>query len=106
MDGAGTMIDHAYDHEGKVYVDVTAVFHKDGKRLNRYTVMDIEPVAFVWEDGEQYEISRVTDVCRAASRRAGGAGLRYTVNVRGKETYLFLEEDRWFMERLTGRSTA
>jgi len=74
----------------KVYVDVTAIFRKDGRLL---------PVSFVWEDGRKYEIERVLDITRAASLKAGGTGIRYTCMVHGHETYLFLEEDRWFMER-------
>jgi hypothetical protein len=74
----------------KIYVDVLAMFHKDGRLI---------PVSFEWEDGRKYEIDRVLDVTRAASLKAGGTGMRYTCSVRGHETYLFLEEDRWFMER-------
>ena len=29
----------------------------------------------------------------------GGAGIRYTVRIQNRETYLFLEENRWFVER-------
>jgi hypothetical protein len=61
--------------------------------------MYVEPVAFVWEDGTRYKVDSVIDMRRAASLKAGGVGMRYTVNVRGKETFMFLEEDRWFMER-------
>ena len=74
----------------KVYIRVTAEFHEDGRLL---------PVSFVWEDGRKYEIDRVLDITRAASLKAGGTGMRYTCSVYGHETYLFLEEDRWFMER-------
>ena len=45
------------------------------------------------------EIDRVLDVRPAASLKAGGAGLRYTVRIGRTETYLFLEETRWFVER-------
>jgi hypothetical protein len=41
----------------------------------------------------------VTDVCRAASLKAGGVGMRYTCMVRNHQTYLFYEDGRWFMER-------
>jgi len=92
------MIDHRYDHPGKVYVDVYARHLKEGRRVCG-RVMYVEPVAFVWEDGARYKIESVTDMRRAASLKAGGVGMRYTVTVRGKETYMFLEEDRWFMER-------
>lgn len=74
----------------KVLVPVLAEFDTDGA---------LKPISFVWEDGTRYTIDKVLDVRRAASLKAGGAGLRYTCVVRGRETYLFREEDRWFMER-------
>lgn len=74
----------------KVYVTVKAQFSPDGR---------LRPLCVEWEDGRTYEIDRVLDVRRAASLKAGGAGLRYTVSIKGKETYLFLEEDRWFVQR-------
>ena len=80
------------DH--KVYVDVNEDRLKDGRLI---------PLSFVWEDGQRYEIDRVLDIRQAASLKAGGAGLRYTIRVRNKETFMFLEEDgglhKWFMER-------
>lgn len=79
-----------YCHPHKVYVSVKAVFHSDG---------GFKPVSFIWEDGQEYEISRVTDIRRAASLKAGGSGIRYTCRVENREVYLFLEEDRWFMEK-------
>ena len=46
-----------------------------------------------------YEIQRVTDVCRAASLKAGGAGMRYTCIVDGRESHLYYEDNNmWFME--------
>ena len=78
----------------KVYVDVTENRLKDGSLI---------PLSFVWEDGNRYEVDRILEVRPAASLKAGGAGLRYTIRVRSRETYMFLEEDRgvskWFMER-------
>lgn len=79
-----------YNNPNKVYVSVKAVFYPDG---------GFEPTSLVWEDGREYAIDRVTDIRRAASLKAGGTGIRYTCKVRGKEVWLFLEEDRWFMER-------
>lgn len=40
----------------------------------------------------------MVDVRPAASLKAGSVGIRYTVSVFGKETYIFLEENRWFVE--------
>ena len=82
------------ENDYKVYVDVNEDRHKDG---------GITPRSFVWEDGNRYKIDKVLNVRPAASLKAGGVGLRYTVRVGGRETYLFLEEDKtgakWFMER-------
>ena len=78
----------------KVYVDVNEDRLKDGKVI---------PLSFVWEDGSRYEIDRILEIRPAASLKAGGAGLRYTIRVRHRETFMFLEEDdgvsKWFMER-------
>ena len=69
----------------KRYVDVVAKFDTDGKIL---------PVKVIWYD------ARVRDIRRAASLKAGGAGIRYTCRINGKETYIFLEENRWFVEEI------
>lgn len=73
----------------KVYVDVIVKHKKDGSK---------RPLTIEWIDGRTYEIAKVKDVRPAASLKAGGAGIRYTVIIDNKETYLFLEEDRWFVE--------
>nr|AMP51046.1 hypothetical protein [uncultured bacterium] len=36
--------------------------------------------------------------CRATSGKFGGGGIRYTVQIRGKESFLFHEGDKWFVE--------
>lgn len=74
----------------KVFVEVTAKFDTDGI---------LTPLSLVWEDGTIYEIDRVLDVRRAASLRAGGMGIRYTVRIGGQQSYLFYEEPRWFVQR-------
>ena len=56
------------------------------------------PLSIEWEDGRSFEIDKVLDVCRAASLKAGGIGIRYTCRVRHKQVYLFKDEDSWFME--------
>ena len=82
------------ENDFKVYVDVTEDRLKDG-RLN--------PLSFIWEDGNRYEIDKIIDIRPAASLKAGGAGIRYTIRVGRRETFMFLEESsgvsRWFMER-------
>lgn len=75
----------------KVYVEVNAEFMPDGMVI---------PLSFTWEDGRTFEIDKLLDRVRAASLKAGGVGMRYTVRVKGRETYMWLEDDcnRWFME--------
>ena len=73
----------------KQYISVTAVFDRDG---------NIVPRCINWDDGRHFDIDRVTDVRYAASLKAGGAGIRYTCRIRNHEKYLFLEENRWFIE--------
>lgn len=85
----------------KVYVDVTAKFNSDGVLI---------PINLTWEDGQVFEIDRVTDIRQAAAMKAGGQGDRYTIWVKGKQSYLFFERNcsltgnnlgRWFVERRT-----
>lgn len=52
-----------------------------------------------FENDEKYEIDRVIQKCRAASTKVGGTGIRYTVQICGKPTFLFDEENgKWFVE--------
>lgn len=73
----------------KQYVSVTARFDADG---------NVTPLCIHWDDGRSFDIERITDVRFAASLKAGGAGIRYTCRIRACERYLFLEENRWFIE--------
>ncbi len=72
----------------KQYVSVTATFDTDGNIL---------PLKINWKDGRCFDIDRITDVRYAASLKAGGAGIRYTCRIRQSEKYLFLEDNRWFI---------
>ncbi len=73
----------------KVYVDVTASFTRDGV---------IIPQAIRWEDDRIFYIDRVLEIRRAAAQKAGGTGIRYTCRIAGKEAFLFLDQNRWFVE--------
>ena len=73
----------------KVYVPVEVLFTEDGRMRPQY---------IRWEDGRTYAIDRVLDVRPSVAMRAGGQGDRYTVRVQGRETYLFEDEGRWFVE--------
>jgi hypothetical protein len=58
----------------------------------------IRPLSFIWTDGNAYKIERILHMTPAASTKVGGRGMRYTIVVEGKESYLFEEAGRWFME--------
>lgn len=74
----------------KIYVDVNALFSKDGR---------LYPISLVWQDGHIYKIQKILDVRRAASLKAGGAGMRYTCIIDGRESHLFYEDNNmWFVE--------
>ena len=73
----------------RVYVEVAAVFTPEGQ---------VMPRQIRWEDGTLFTVDRVVDIRHSAATKAGGCGLRYTVRIRGKQTYLFLDNDRWFVE--------
>ena len=72
----------------KKYVEVTAHHNAQGF---------VCPLILWWDDGRKYEIDRVLDVRRAASLKAGGIGIRYTCRILGKERYLYLDEDKWYV---------
>ena len=55
----------------KKYVKVTATFDCDG---------DLIPEYIVWDDGRRYRIDKIS------------------CHILGKERYLFLEENRWFVD--------
>ncbi len=81
----------------KIYVEIIAKFTKEGQ---------IIPQKLIWRNGMTYSVTKVIDVRRAASLRAGGAGIRYTCIIEGQERYLFMEDIefnkvagcRWFTE--------
>lgn len=75
----------------KVYVEVGAVFEKSGRVIPKWLKMG----------DTRYEIERVLDCRRAASMKAGGCGLRYTIRCCGQNAYLFFEDTdpgAWFVE--------
>jgi len=74
----------------KVYVEVKACFDTEGR---------IFPMSITREDGREYEIDRILNVRPAVSLKARGAGIRYCVRIGKSQTYLFLEENKWFVER-------
>ena len=55
------------------------------------------PQTIIYND-EKFEIDKVLDVKNAPSMKVGGVGERYRVRIKGKETYIFFEKNKWFVE--------
>ena len=73
----------------RAYVKVVAEFSPEGA---------VRPLSVEWEDGRRFDVDKLLDVRRAAATKAGGQGMRYTVRISGRETYLFDDNGRWFVE--------
>lgn len=73
----------------KEYVSVTARFDSDGNLL---------PVTLHWKDGRSFHIDKILGIRYAATLKAGGAGVRYSCRIAGKQRYLFLDNNRWFVD--------
>ena len=56
------------------------------------------PLTIKFENGITYTIDRLKQRTRAAATKVGGTGFRYTVVINGTETYLFEDDERWFVE--------
>ena len=77
----------------KEYVSIFAQIHSDGS---------IQPLGILLEDGRKFDIDEIKEKRRAASLKAGGCGIRYTIRVGARDTYLFDEDGRWFVEMRVG----
>ena len=73
----------------KVYVKVLSETDEDG---------NITPVSITWEDGRAFAIDKVTDIRRAYATKVGGTAIRYSIKISGKDTYLFAQDGKWFVE--------
>lgn len=73
----------------KVYVGVEISVSPQG---------DVRPRTIVFEDGNKYQIDRLRQKCRAHATKVGGTGIRYTVIICNKQTYLYEDDGRWFVE--------
>ncbi len=78
------------DKRIKEYVNVTVKFTKEGI---------MHPLSIEWIDGKIYPVDKVIDIRNAASLKAGGCGIRYLCKIMGAQTYIFFEQDKWFVER-------
>lgn len=58
------------------------------------------PLSIIWEDGRRFEIDKVCDARMATSLKVGGTGTRYLVRIGERETFLYYEGPRWFVEEI------
>lgn len=81
------LVNQNHEHSGKVYIPVWAYYNSRG---------EIKPLAIKMGD-EYFKVDRILDVRPAASRKAGGAGIRYVCRIESQIFELYLEENRWFI---------
>lgn len=55
------------------------------------------PKVITYED-RCFEIDKVLEIKKCPSMKVGGVGERYKVRINGKETYIFFENGKWFVE--------
>ena len=72
----------------QTFIEVVAKHETSGRVI---------PKTIFWGD-RQYDVDRVVDIRRRASTKTGGAGLRYTCYILGKERFLFYDDAKWFVE--------
>lgn len=77
----------------KAYVSVNLDVDKEGV---------FYPRLIRWDNGLVFQIDQILYKCRASSKKVGGGGIRYTVMIKGKETFLFREGEKWFVEAREG----
>lgn len=56
------------------------------------------PRSIRWQDGTEWVIDRVLEMRPGVARKAGGAGMRYLVRIKGHEREIYLVDGRWFVE--------
>ena len=71
----------------KIYVDVLALWDKNGKIIPR--ALKIDDV--------RYNIDKVLDTRPATSLKAELPGTRYTIRVEGRDSHLFFDGTQWFV---------
>ena len=72
----------------KKYVKVNIDVDEDGNK---------KPLSIIYND-RVFQVDKVLEVKPCVSMKVGGIGERYKLKIMGKETYLFYERNRWFVE--------
>lgn len=77
----------------KQYVDVICLHDSQGY---------VKPLTVIWKNGMRYAVDKIMQVVPAASLKSGGVGIRYTCRIQNQYRYLFLEDNKWFVEKMQG----
>ena len=72
----------------KTYVKVIVEIDENGNK---------NPKSITYHD-KIYQIDRVLDMKPAVSMKVGGIGERYTIRINNQQTYLYYENNKWFVE--------
>ena len=73
----------------KAYVSVNLDVDKEGV---------LNPRFIRWDNDLIFQIDQILYKCRASSKKVSGGGIRYTVLIKGRESFLFHEGNKWFVE--------
>lgn len=76
--------------EIKLYVNVIAKFDKEGM---------ITPMILEWRDGLLYDVEKVVAISECPSKRHGGQGAHYKVQIGTKQAILSFEDPCWFINK-------
>ena len=83
----------------KRYVDVVTLTSADGV---------VTPLRIDFDERRHFAVDKVLECRQAHAARTGGCGLRYTVRVSGRTTWLWFDSyrRRWFVEEKVAPSPA
>ncbi len=73
----------------KTFVEVLTKFDLLGR---------IIPLTIIFNN-QHFVIDKIKYITPAASLKSGGIGIRYTCMIKGQERYLFLEDNKWFIDK-------
>lgn len=73
----------------KKYVEVIADFLPDGT---------LTPQTVVWDTGQWFDITNISEILPRKYSKTGGVGVRYTCQIGRCSTYLYYEVGKWFVE--------
>ena len=75
----------------RTIVDVICLYPKDGQ---------IKPLSIIRDNGARYPTDRVSQVIPIDGKGERSCGIRYTCRIGKHLRYLFLENGKWFIEKL------